>query len=103
MSYLSSQIFEPNFDSKFRLMSAIHKVEEIFITYSNDSIVRVIQDLRSQMEQASSVSRIRLKETALKESKNSDRSRFEVKMSLQFTVSLFLNDIRNFAKFYKEF
>lgn len=54
------------------------------------------------MEEASSVSRIRLKETSLI-SHEKGRSMFDIKMSLQLTVSLLLNDIRNFASLYKTF
>ena len=54
------------------------------------------------MEEASSVNKVRLKETSLKQ-KNSSRSLFAVKENLQVAVSLLLNDIRNFAMLYKTF
>lgn len=77
-------------------------VEDVFIEYADDTIGRVVRDLQSQMEDASSVSKVRLKETSMKR-KDSNRSLFTLKESMQVAVSLMLNDIRNFAMLYKTF
>jgi hypothetical protein len=98
-----SDMFMPTADVKHKLLKAIHEVEDLFIEYSNDTIERVVNDLHAQMERASSVSKVRLKETTLVQKQRPNRSMFEVKPSLQYVVSLLLNDISNFANLYRTF
>ena len=55
------------------------------------------------MERASSVNKVRLKETTLVQKQRPNRSMFEIKQSLQYVVSILLNDISNFATLYRTF
>ncbi len=98
-----SDMFMPTADVKNKLLKAIHEVEDLFIEYANDTIERVVDDLHAQMERASSVNRVRLKETTLIQKQRPNRSMFEVKPSLQYVVSLLFNDISNFANLYRMF
>lgn len=97
-----SDLFLPTSEAKEKLMQTIQEIEDVFIEYADQTIGRVVRDLEDQMQRASSVKKIRLKETSLKQ-KPKERSLFEVKESLQIAVSLLFNDIRNFAMLYKTF
>jgi hypothetical protein len=59
---------------------SIHEVEDIFVAYAEDTIERVIDQIKLQTSRGSN-------------SKNTYGSKFEVKRSFQISVSLLLNDI----------
>lgn len=73
----------PNHVAKAKLIMSIHEVEDIFVAYAEDTIERVIDQIKLQTSKGI--------------------SKIEVKRSFQISVSLLLNDIQSFANLYRAF
>ena len=70
--------------AKARLILAIHEVEDMFVAYAEDTIDRVVRDVKIW-------------------NGGNSQSPFEIKKPLQISVSLLLNDIQSFADLYRSF
>mmetsp|Transcript_37613 Transcript_37613/g.49525 ORF Transcript_37613/g.49525 Transcript_37613/m.49525 type:complete len:138 (+) Transcript_37613:1970-2383(+) len=95
---------KPSEHSRARLIDAIHLIEDIFVSYAQDVVNRVIRDLNSQEES-------RMKpEQAFRESLTSTGHVrlqgpriFLISHSLAISTSLLLNDLQAFADRYSLF
>ena len=85
-------VFIPSLVAKAKLLLAVHEVEDIYIAYSEDSIERVVNDLKKHQQDINN--RIGGKKNMTK---------FDLRKNFAISVNLLTNDIRNFANLYRAF
>lgn len=91
--------FIPSQVSKAKLLLAVHEVEDIYVAYAEDTIERVVEDVKKHRADPSNYPR----SSSTQNRGSTQMIKYELRKNFAISVNLLANDVQNFANLYRAF